>query len=91
MFNQGSELVRAATSFRGIRQSLVGDENSLLSRNLFHLIGTKLVEKFLKSSFCWDVFYVESDGLPRLHCPGKFKDTQPCGWLGVLRERGGAL
>lgn len=75
MFNQGSEPVTAATSFRGVRQSLVGVENSLLSRNLFHLIGTKLDEKFLESSFCWDALYVESDGLPWLHCPGKFRHT----------------
>ena len=41
---------------------------------------------FVRMPCMWNLM-----GLPWLHCPGKFKDTQPFSWQGVLQERGGAL
>lgn len=76
MLSQGSEPIRAPASISMASNGLLGDENDLLSVNLFHLSGNKLDNELPGSSFHWGAFHFEIDGLSRRHCPRKFKGTQ---------------
>lgn len=76
MLSQGSEPIRAPACSSLAPDGLLGDEDDLLSMNLFHLSGNKLDNELPGSSFHWGAFHFEIDGLSRWHCPRKFKGTQ---------------